>query len=218
MPCSHQTRQKHLCMVITCFACDDHGFNKWTELWCSGYQIHGTLPAIPIYCIACLALTFYVIMLCNKKKMCIWCEHSFSPNETIISFWVSSDVTSFLLIAMHKLSCTHTSFALEVGEWWDENLVEEERAAVHLYRPGQKAAKVIDIPKKDREREKCRWYKVRSKRDGIRITDVKMGSWTNICQKTVGKSEMGETCHCQVESRLSSNENKTDENEINRTL
>lgn len=105
-----------------------------------------------------------VIMLCNKKN-CIWCEHSFSPNERILSFWVSSDVKSFLLIAMHKLSCAHTSFALEVGEWWDENLVEEERAAVHLYRPGQKATKVIDIPKKDGEREKWRWYKVRSKRD-----------------------------------------------------
>lgn len=58
---------------------------------------------------------------------------------------------------------------------------------------------------------------MRSKRDGIRITDVEMGSWTNICQKTVGKSEMGETCHCPMESRLSSKENKTDENEVNRT-
>lgn len=52
---------------------------------------------------------------------------------------------------------------------------------------------------------------------GMRITDVKMGSWTNICQKTVGKSEMGETCHRQVESLPSSKENKTDENEVNRT-
>lgn len=67
MPCSHQTQPKHLCIVITCFACDDHGLIKWTELWCSGYQIPVTLLAIPIYCIACLALTFHIIMLCNKK-------------------------------------------------------------------------------------------------------------------------------------------------------
>lgn len=177
----HTKHDKNICVlsshVYPVMIHDD--LIKWTESWCSGYQIPVTLPAIPSM-FGFHFLHNYVV----QQKKCIWCEHSFSPNETIPSFWVSSDVTSFLLIAMHKLSCAHTSFALEVGEWWDENLVEEERAAVHLYRPRKKAAKVIDIPKKDREREKCRWYKVRSKRDLIRITDVKMGSWTNICQKT----------------------------------
>ena len=45
-----------------------------------------------------------------------------------------------------SLSSTHTLFSLKVGEGRDEDLVEEERAAVHLDRPREQAPKVIDIP------------------------------------------------------------------------
>lgn len=52
---------------------------------------------------------------------------------------------------------TITSFTLEVWERRDEDLVEEERAAVHLDRPREKAAKVIDIPRREGERERVRY-------------------------------------------------------------
>lgn len=48
---------------------------------------------------------------------------------------------------------TRTSFTLEVRERWDENLVQEERAAVHLDGPGQEAPEVIDIPERRREKQ-----------------------------------------------------------------
>lgn len=48
----------------------------------------------------------------------------------------------------------HTSFALEVGQRRDENLMEEERTAVHLDRPGEKATEVVDISGEEGEKEK----------------------------------------------------------------
>ena len=51
-----------------------------------------------------------------------------------------------------SLARSHTLFSLKVGEGRDEDLMEEERAAVHLDRPREQTPKVIDIPRA-RERE-----------------------------------------------------------------